>query len=68
MYRPYALLYAVHGNEVTHTACKNKAVKNFMGAEIFVQMIKNREFAGINNSTDGVNDTAHKKPEKGFMV
>jgi len=58
MYRPYTLLYAVHRNKVTHTACKNKAVKNFMGTEIFVQAVKYRKFAGIDDTADGVDDAS----------
>lgn len=54
----YALLYAVHGNKVTQTAGQNKAVKNFVGAEIFVQVIKYREFTGIDDTADSIYDTA----------
>ena len=58
MYRLLALLYAVHRYKVTHTSCQNKAVKNFMRTEIFVQAVKYRKFAGVNDTADCINNAA----------
>ena len=68
MYRPYALIYAVHGYKVTHTACQYKTVENFMGTEIFMQLVEYRKFAGINDAADGVNDSSGKQPAKSFVI
>ena len=68
MYRPYGLLYAVHGYKVTHTACQYEAVENFVGAEVFMQPVEYRKFAGINNTADGVNDSPCKQPAKSIVV
>lgn len=68
MYRPYGLIYAVHGYKVTHTACQYKAVKNFMGTEVFMQSVEYRKFAGINDAADGVNNSACKQPAKSMVI
>jgi len=62
------LLYAVHSNKVTHTSGQNEAMENFVGAEVFVQPVKYREFAGINDSADRINDSAGKEPAKRIVV
>ena len=68
MYRLPIILYAIHSNKVTHAACQYEAVENFVGTEIFMQTVKYRKFAGINNAADGINNAAGKKPAKGILV
>ena len=58
----------VHGYEVAQAACQYEAVENFVGAEVFVQTVKYRELAGINNTADGVNNTAGQQPEESAAV
>ena len=53
---------------MAETSGQNKAVKNFVGAEIFMDAVEYREFAGIKNASDGVDDSPGKKPKKGCFV
>lgn len=46
----------VHGDEMAHAAGQNEAVENFMGTEVFMQPVKYRELAGINDTANGIND------------
>ena len=64
----YVLLYAVHSNKVTHTARKNKTMKNFMGTEAFVQPVKHRKLAGIDDTADSIDNSAGKQPDKGGFI
>lgn len=54
----------IHYNKVAKTACKHKEMENLMGTEIFVQTVKHRKFAGINDAANGIKDTAGKEPVK----
>ena len=58
----------IHSYKVAHAACQYKAVENFVGAEVSVQTIEYRIFAGINNTTDGINNAAGQQPAKGAFV
>lgn len=54
----------VHNDKMAKTSGKNKQMENFMGTKVFVQLIENRKFAGINNSAQGVNDATNQQPDK----
>ena len=43
---------------MTHTACKNKAVKDFVGTEVFVKAVKYGKLTGVNDTANGVNNAS----------
>ena len=42
----------------------DEQVENFVGAEIFVSGVEQREFQGVNDSADGVNNSSGQQPAK----
>lgn len=53
---------------MAETSCQYKAVENFVGTEIFMNPVEYREFASVQDSSDGVDDAAGKKPKKGCGI
>lgn len=49
---------------MTEASTHHKEMKNLMGAEVFMLMIKDWQLQSVYHSTDGINDTAGKKPAK----
>lgn len=52
---------------MTDTSAHNEQMKNFMGTEIPVPVVKNRQFQGINDAADRIDDSAGQQPEKGAV-
>ena len=50
----------IHHHIVTQTAAHDKQVKDLMGTEIAVSGIKDRQFQGVDDASNCVNDTACK--------
>ena len=55
----------VHKNEVAYAAAHDKQMEYLMRSEILMAIIKQREFQGINDAANGIDNTAGKKPLKG---
>lgn len=51
---------AVHEYKVACAACHAEKVEDFMGAEVLVDGIEKRQFQGVNDTSDGINDAAGK--------
>ncbi len=45
-------------------ASHNKEMEDLMGAEVFMPVIEDRELQGIDNSSDGINNSTGQKPHK----
>ena len=54
-----------HEDKVADTSGEDKKMENLMAAEIFVELVKKRQFQSVDNAAYGVNDAAGKKPAKG---
>lgn len=49
---------------MTKTAGHDKQMKNFVGAEVFVTVVKELKFQRINDAADGIHQSAGQKPCK----
>lgn len=47
---------------MTEASTHDKQVKNLMTAEIWMQLVKNRQFQGVNHTTDRIDDSSGKQP------
>ena len=56
---------AVHQNKMADASAHHKQVKYFMGAKGLVKLVKYRKLQCVNDTPDGVNDTAGQKPSEG---
>ena len=54
----------IHNDKVTDTSAHDKQMKDFVGAKILMLCIKDRKLQRINDSADGINNTACQKPAK----
>lgn len=54
----------VHNDKVAGASKHDKDMEDFMGTEVLVSGIKNRELQTVNNSADGVNDTSGQQPSE----
>lgn len=54
----------IHKYEVTNASAHDKQVKDFMGTEVLVPVIENWQLQCIDNTADGVDDTACQEPEE----
>lgn len=54
----------IHKDKVADTAAHNEQMENFMGTEIPVSVIEKRQFQGINDAANRIDDTARQQPEK----
>ena len=54
----------IHKYEVADASSHDKQMKNFMGTEVPVLVIENRQLQCIDNTADGVDDTACQEPEE----
>ena len=49
---------------MAETSAHDKEMENFMGTEILVSRIENRQFQGVDDAAQGVNDASGQKPQK----
>lgn len=55
----------IHHDVMAEAAAHNKEMKNFMGAEISVFGIENRQFQRIDNAACGIDQSAGQEPAEG---
>ena len=51
---------------MTEASAHHEEMEDFMGTEVFVASIEDRQFECIDNATDGIDDASGKQPEEGF--
>ena len=54
----------IHKYKVTDASAHDKQMKDFMGTEVLMPVIENRQLQRIDHTADGVDDTASQKPEE----
>ena len=54
----------VHHNKMTYAAAHHKQMENFVGAEILMSGIENRQFQSINNAAHRIDYAAGQKPSE----
>ena len=57
----------IHKNKVADTSGHNEQMKYFMGTEILVFSVENRELQSVDNTADSIDDTSCKEPQKRSM-
>ncbi len=55
----------VHTYKVTDASAHDKQMKDFMGAEVFVQLIEYRKLQRVDHTADCVEDASCEQPGKG---
>lgn len=55
---------AIHHNKMAHAPSHYKQVEDFMGTKIFMAGIENRQFQGVNDAPNGINNAPSQKPAK----
>ena len=62
--RRFLCYIQVHKDKVADTSSHYEQMKNFVGAEIAVSVIKKGQFQSVNYAADRVNNAAGQQPEK----
>ena len=52
----------IHENEVAHAPTHHEQVKDFMGSEILVFRVKNRQLSRVDATARSVENAAREKP------
>ena len=56
----------IHEHEMAEASAHHEEMEDFMGTEVFVASIEDRQFQCIDNAADGIDDASGKQPEEGF--
>ena len=54
----------IHKDEMADAPAHHKQVKDFMGAEMLVLRVEDRQLEGVDDTAYGVDDTARQKPQE----